>query len=57
MTYAEIDVELIKLLHLLLRQSELSDLQVAQEAVMVVTLGNNSQALLNSPSEQYLSGA
>ena len=56
-TYAEVNVELVERLHLLVGQGELGDLEVAQQAVVVVALGDDSKALLDSPAEQDLSRA
>lgn len=52
---AEVEVQAVDLLHLLGRELEAGDLEVAEQAVMVVRLGDDSQTLLNSPAEEDLS--
>lgn len=54
-TYAEVDVERIDRRDLLGGQLEGGDLEVAQEAVVVVGLGDDGKALLDGPAEEDLS--
>ena len=53
-TYAEVNVELVERLHLLVGQGELGDLEVAQQAVVVVALGDDGETLLECPAEEDL---
>lgn len=52
--YSEVDVQGADLLDLRIRELERVDLEVLDQTVVVVALGDNSQALLDCPAEQDL---
>jgi hypothetical protein len=52
--HAVVDVERADLLHLLLRERELGDLEILRETRGVIALGNNGKSLLECPAEEDL---
>lgn len=54
--YPEIDVQRAERLHVSVRELKLVDLQVGHQAIVIVALRNDSQALLHRPAEEHLRG-
>ena len=52
--HAVVNVEAADLLHVLLWELKRQNVEVAQQPVVVVALGDNSQTLLNSPAKENL---
>lgn len=56
MTYAEVVVEGADRLHLRVAEREVGDLEVHEQAVVVVALGDDRHVLLHGPPEEDLRG-